>query len=300
MPAAMAKRRHQNEEKIKSLREKRDQLNKQIRQAEAQKVNAKRREDTRRKVLIGAAIMARVANGKEGWSEEKLQAMMDNFLVRDQDRELFDLEPLPIEQQAANSNQKKSGSKAKSSKKTDTAKSDGNGSSSDKSDQKQGDIGSDALPPSPAPDSRPAAASTTEDEATTTQSGKQSSESHPATQQAGLIYREASKTAEEAAAIAPTGNSATATDATDPDADAENTGENGHSAPLATAPTTRETPSPEDKADSSKGKAASRMMAETDPTATDQTGDRSSTTDKPRRRLPEVEDDTELEKEFNI
>lgn len=80
--------------KVERLREQRDKLNSQIRQMEAHEVNRKRRDDTRRKVLIGAAIMARVQNQKDGWTEDKLLAMMDNFLSRPRERDLFGLEPL--------------------------------------------------------------------------------------------------------------------------------------------------------------------------------------------------------------
>ena len=38
--------------------------------------------------------MARVQNLKEGWDESKLRAMMDNFLTRPKDRALFGLQPL--------------------------------------------------------------------------------------------------------------------------------------------------------------------------------------------------------------
>ncbi|MBE9110665.1 hypothetical protein IQ273_14685 [Nodosilinea sp. LEGE 07298] len=81
--------------KVDRLREQRDKLNSQIRQVEAHELNRKRRDDTRRKVLIGAAIMARVNNQKDDWSEDRLLAMMDNFLTRPKERDLFGLEPLP-------------------------------------------------------------------------------------------------------------------------------------------------------------------------------------------------------------
>lgn len=51
-----------------------------------------RENDTRRKILIGAMIMDRIDNGKE--TEEKIKELMDTFLTRDKDRELFGL-PVP-------------------------------------------------------------------------------------------------------------------------------------------------------------------------------------------------------------
>lgn len=52
----------------------------------------KRTEDTRRKVLVGAVVLARVERGD--WPELKLLEMMDKALTRDDDRALFDLAPL--------------------------------------------------------------------------------------------------------------------------------------------------------------------------------------------------------------
>lgn len=48
-----------------------------------------RQKDTRRKILVGAAIMAKVNGGE--WPKDKLLAMMDATLTRNDDRALFDL-----------------------------------------------------------------------------------------------------------------------------------------------------------------------------------------------------------------
>lgn len=47
--------------------------------------------DTRRKVLVGAAILAKVERGE--WPKDKLLAMLDAALTRPHDRELFELSP---------------------------------------------------------------------------------------------------------------------------------------------------------------------------------------------------------------
>ena len=52
----------------------------------------KRADDTRRKILVGAAILAKVESGE--WPEKKMLAMMDSALTRKDDRALFGLEPL--------------------------------------------------------------------------------------------------------------------------------------------------------------------------------------------------------------
>jgi hypothetical protein len=48
-----------------------------------------RREDTRRKILIGAVILAKIEQGK--FDEKKLRAMLDEALTRKDDRALFGL-----------------------------------------------------------------------------------------------------------------------------------------------------------------------------------------------------------------
>ena len=48
-----------------------------------------RRQDTRRKVLVGAVILARVERGE--WPRDKLLALLDSHLTRADDRALFGL-----------------------------------------------------------------------------------------------------------------------------------------------------------------------------------------------------------------
>jgi len=56
-----------------------------------------RQQDTRRKILVGAAILAKVERGD--WPKDKLLAMMDATLTRADDRALFDL-PAPATEPA--------------------------------------------------------------------------------------------------------------------------------------------------------------------------------------------------------
>jgi hypothetical protein len=48
-----------------------------------------RRDETRRKILIGAVILAKIERGE--FDEKKLRAMLDSALTRKDDRELFEL-----------------------------------------------------------------------------------------------------------------------------------------------------------------------------------------------------------------
>ena len=56
----------------------------------------KRADDTRRKILIGSAVLAQVKRGE--WSEDQLHAMMASALIRTDDRALFGLDPLPSQE----------------------------------------------------------------------------------------------------------------------------------------------------------------------------------------------------------
>lgn len=49
----------------------------------------KRSHDTRRKILIGAAILAKIERGE--WPQDKLREMLDSTLTRPDDRALFNL-----------------------------------------------------------------------------------------------------------------------------------------------------------------------------------------------------------------
>ena len=85
------------EKKLKQAKAKRQKQEARKRMAEAKK---KRSDDTRRKILVGAAILARVERGE--WPRDKLLAMLDNALTRPDERALFDL-PAKSESEASKS-----------------------------------------------------------------------------------------------------------------------------------------------------------------------------------------------------
>ncbi|EDX82371.1 hypothetical protein S7335_817 [Synechococcus sp. PCC 7335] len=76
--------------KLERLLEKEAQLKAQIQQAKAAERTLEKKRDTRRKILVGAAVMARVESGR--WPKEDLLSMMDGFLSRPNERELFGLD----------------------------------------------------------------------------------------------------------------------------------------------------------------------------------------------------------------
>lgn len=77
------------EQKLKQAKAKKQQIEARKRAIESK---AKRAADTRRKVLVGAVILAKVESGT--WPKDKLLAMLDAALKRDDDRALFELPPL--------------------------------------------------------------------------------------------------------------------------------------------------------------------------------------------------------------
>jgi hypothetical protein len=76
--------------KLELLLEKEAQLKAQIQQAKAAERTLEKKRDTRRKILVGAAVLTRVENGE--WPKADLLMMMDGFLSRPHERELFGLD----------------------------------------------------------------------------------------------------------------------------------------------------------------------------------------------------------------
>lgn len=74
------------EAKLKQAKAKKQQIKARKRALENKEERAK---DTRRKILVGAAILAKVERGE--WPKDKLLNMLDASLTRPDDRALFDL-----------------------------------------------------------------------------------------------------------------------------------------------------------------------------------------------------------------
>ena len=81
------------EDRIVAAEVKLKQLKAEQQRVEARKKAAdgkrKRQDDTRRKILAGAVLLAQVESGE--WPEAKFKAMMDKGLTRAEDRGLFGL-----------------------------------------------------------------------------------------------------------------------------------------------------------------------------------------------------------------
>lgn len=84
-----------NEQQAKveaQLKQKRAAILRQKQQQQAKITNAKRKADTRRKVLAGAAVLSLAETDER--QQKQLTALLGRFLTRDDDRALFDLPPL--------------------------------------------------------------------------------------------------------------------------------------------------------------------------------------------------------------
>ena len=76
------------EAKLKQAKAKKQQIESRKRAMETREERAK---DTRRKILVGAAILFKVEQGE--WPRDKLLTMLDSALTRSDDRALFKLPP---------------------------------------------------------------------------------------------------------------------------------------------------------------------------------------------------------------
>ena len=79
-------------DKLAQLLEKESQLKAQIQALKQREAEAERKKDTRRKILICGAILAKVKRGE--WHMKQLQDLLNSELKADRDRELFDLPSL--------------------------------------------------------------------------------------------------------------------------------------------------------------------------------------------------------------
>jgi len=74
------------EDKLKQLKAEQQKIDARKKAAEVQR---KRQDDTRRKVLVGAVVLARLDAGQ--WPQAEFTAMMDAAISRPEDRRLFGL-----------------------------------------------------------------------------------------------------------------------------------------------------------------------------------------------------------------
>ena len=79
------------QERRRKLEEKQARIKAELQRLDARERETKRKRETRRKILLGAMVLDRIARGEV--SETVVKADMDRFLDRPQERALFDLPP---------------------------------------------------------------------------------------------------------------------------------------------------------------------------------------------------------------
>lgn len=77
--------------KLDALTKKRDEINAQIQAIKAREQAQHRKDDTRRKVLIGGVVQKMLKTGE--MPQERLNQILDKHLEKDTDRALFSLAP---------------------------------------------------------------------------------------------------------------------------------------------------------------------------------------------------------------
>ncbi len=85
------------DDKLSRLTARRNELNAQIRREQNREKTKHRKDDTRRKILAGAAILHK-ASGDKQYEKWLIHNLLDGFLTKPDDRALFGLSPLPEEQ----------------------------------------------------------------------------------------------------------------------------------------------------------------------------------------------------------
>ncbi len=99
----MTKKLSALEQRLADLKQKHDkeqkQIKAQIRDAQAREKAAARKVDTRRKILAGAFMLHHCAVNPQSELSKKLFALLDEYLIKDIDRDLFDMQPIPKDEQ---------------------------------------------------------------------------------------------------------------------------------------------------------------------------------------------------------
>ena len=82
-------------DRLELLRQKRDQLDAQLKALEARKKQAERKADTRRKVIAGALALEHFEKNRDSEFGRVMLRLLDEYVVRPHDRALFPDLPTP-------------------------------------------------------------------------------------------------------------------------------------------------------------------------------------------------------------
>ncbi len=84
---------------VQAYQKKIDQIDAQLADLTARERLAERKRDTRRKVIMGALAGYHMRKNPSSDFAKKLAALIDEYVIGDRERALFDLEPLPKKEQ---------------------------------------------------------------------------------------------------------------------------------------------------------------------------------------------------------
>jgi hypothetical protein len=83
--------------RLEKLREKKAQIDAQIKNVEARERQQARKDETRRKIIAGALALHHMENNPDGPFSKTLLRLLDEYVIRSNERRLFGLSPLPDE-----------------------------------------------------------------------------------------------------------------------------------------------------------------------------------------------------------
>ena len=81
--------------RLQTLTERRAKLDAQIKDLQARERQKERKEDTRRKIIVGALVLTHMEKNKRSEFAKKVNALINEYVVKDKERALFSLAPLP-------------------------------------------------------------------------------------------------------------------------------------------------------------------------------------------------------------
>jgi len=84
---------------IEAYKKKIDQIDAQLADLTAREKLAERKRDTRRKVIMGALAGFHMRKNPNSDFAKKLASLIDEYVIGDRERALFDLDPLPKDEQ---------------------------------------------------------------------------------------------------------------------------------------------------------------------------------------------------------
>lgn len=91
-------------DRLAKLKQQRAEIEQKIRRENARAAEQQRRTDTRRKIIAGGLVLKDMEQHPDSPLGKKMLRLLDEYVTRNQDRALFNLEPLPLFRTGDNDN----------------------------------------------------------------------------------------------------------------------------------------------------------------------------------------------------